>query len=231
MYLYETHLHTSPVSACATASIRETLEFYKSIGYAGVFMTEHFIDSSFDRAARDFSYSEKIKHYFSAYEEGVRIGNDIGLDVFGGIEMGQGWAHILVYGIDEEWCLLHPDMDKMRKKDLLPMLKDDGALLIQAHPFRKVPTEICLFPQFVHGVEIFNSARTQFENDLAKQFCKNYGLVSFAGSDNHTASSHKVLGGMATERKIESVEDFKELVLSGKATPFSRSESGIEFLK
>ena len=52
MYLYETHLHTSPVSACGKASVRETLEYYKSAGYAGVFMTEHFIDSNFDRAAR-----------------------------------------------------------------------------------------------------------------------------------------------------------------------------------
>ena len=230
MYLYETHLHTSPISACAKASVRESLEFYKSIGYAGVFMTEHFIESSFDLSARNLPYDEKIKHYFSAYEEGVRIGNEIGLDVFPGMEIGQGWAHILVYGIDKEWCLSHSDMDKIRKKDLLPMLRDDGALLIQAHPFRSVPTEICLFPQFVHGVEIFNSARNSFENKLAKQFCENYGLISFAGSDNHTASSHKVLGGMATKEKITSVEDFKRIVLSGEAIPFARRENEIEFL-
>ena len=49
MYIYETHLHTSPISACAKASTRESLEFYKAAGYAGVFMTEHFIDGSFTR--------------------------------------------------------------------------------------------------------------------------------------------------------------------------------------
>ena len=31
MYRYETHLHTSPVSSCAKASVRENLEFYKSL--------------------------------------------------------------------------------------------------------------------------------------------------------------------------------------------------------
>ena len=35
MYLYETHVHTSPLSACAKVGVRETLEFYKSAGYAG----------------------------------------------------------------------------------------------------------------------------------------------------------------------------------------------------
>ena len=43
MYRYETHLHTAPVSKCAHASVRENLEFYKSLGYAGVFITNHFI--------------------------------------------------------------------------------------------------------------------------------------------------------------------------------------------
>ena len=41
MYLYETHLHTSPVSRCAIATVRENLEYYKSIGYSGVFITNH----------------------------------------------------------------------------------------------------------------------------------------------------------------------------------------------
>ena len=113
MHLYETHLHTSPISACARATVRESLEFYKSIGYTGVFLTEHFIDSNFDISARQFPYAEKIKRFFSSYEEGVRIGKEIGLDVFPGIEMGQGWAHVLVYGIDEKWCLEHENIDKI----------------------------------------------------------------------------------------------------------------------
>ena len=32
MYKYETHLHTAPVSRCARAGVRETLEFYKELG-------------------------------------------------------------------------------------------------------------------------------------------------------------------------------------------------------
>ena len=41
MYRYETHLHTSPVSSCAKASVRENLEFYKSLGFASFMVSYH----------------------------------------------------------------------------------------------------------------------------------------------------------------------------------------------
>ena len=46
MYKYETHLHTYPVSKCAKATVRESLVFYKDIGYDGVFITNHFLDGN-----------------------------------------------------------------------------------------------------------------------------------------------------------------------------------------
>ena len=230
MYLYETHLHTSPVSKCAKASVRETLEFYKSAGYAGVFMTDHLIDSNIAVEARELPYREKIEFYFSAFEEGVKIGQEIGLDVFYGFEMSQGWAHILVYGIDKEWCLAHEDMHKIRRSELMDMMRADGAFLVQAHPFRTVKTEITLFPNHVHAVEIFNASRNEFENRLAAQYAENYNLPTFAGSDNHSAGRQTVLGGIATERRIESVEDFVQMALRGEYTVFRRDENGVTLL-
>ena len=46
IYRYETHLHTSPVSKCGKVSVRENLEFYKELGYDGVFITNHFLDGN-----------------------------------------------------------------------------------------------------------------------------------------------------------------------------------------
>ncbi len=69
MYLYETHLHTSPPSACAKATLRENLEYYKSAGYAGVFLTDHFIDGNICHEIRALPYDEKIRRYFAVYEE------------------------------------------------------------------------------------------------------------------------------------------------------------------
>ena len=59
-YLYETHLHTAPVSRCAKADVRASLEFYKSLGYAGVFITNHFIDGNVG-CDRSLSFAEKIE--------------------------------------------------------------------------------------------------------------------------------------------------------------------------
>ena len=226
MYLYETHLHTAPVSQCGAAGVRETLEYYKRAGYAGVFMTDHFIDGNLNLEARQLPYPERIAFYFSAYERGKIIGDEIGLDVFSGFEMSYGGTDFLVYGIDKEWCLAHPDMHKMPKSQLLPMLMDEGALVIHAHPFREAAyiDHIRLFPRCVHGVEVYNANRTEFENKLAEQYAENYGLLRFAGSDNHAGGRQSLFGGMATETPLLSVADFIARVKNGEATPFFRTK-------
>ena len=67
MYIYETHLHTSPVSKCARATVRENMEFYKSLGYDGIFITNHFLDGNINIDS-DVDYRERIEFYFSDYE-------------------------------------------------------------------------------------------------------------------------------------------------------------------
>jgi len=232
MYLYETHVHTAPLSACAKVGVRETLEYYKSAGYAGVFMTDHFIDGNIDRALREQPYAARIENYFKVFEDALPVATEIGIDIFSGIEMSYKGTDFLVYGIGKEWCLAHPDMDKMSKKELLKLLMDDGALVIQAHPYREAGyiDHIRLFPRSVHGVEIFNACRTDFENALAAQYCDNYGLIPFAGSDNHVGGALPHYGGMAVESPINDVRDFIDAVISGRARPFVKDESGIKLL-
>jgi predicted metal-dependent phosphoesterase TrpH len=232
MYIYETHLHTSPVSYCARASVRETLEFYKDVGYKGVFITNHFLDGNIDLETRKKPYEEQIEFLFSAIEEGERVGQEIGLDVFGGFEMSYGGSDFLVYGIGKEWCLAHPDMHKMKKSEILRLMQEDGALIIHAHPFREAAyiDHIRLFPRHVHGTEVYNANRTEFENRLAEQYAENYGHIRFAGSDNHAGREQGKFGGMATDRKIETVEDFIGQVISGEAKPFKRDENGFTLI-
>ena len=95
-YLYETHLHTAPVSKCARAGVRETVEFYKDNGYKGIFITNHFIDGNIN-IDRSLPYEERINFFFSDYEEGRRIGDEIGLS--GGVKM---WV---LYAPEEESSL------------------------------------------------------------------------------------------------------------------------------
>ena len=221
MYRYETHLHTSPVSACAGATVRQSLEFYKSIGYDGVFITNHFIDSniSIDRSK---SYAERIEFFFSDYEEGVKIGKELGIKVFSGAELSLNGTDFLIYGLDKQWFLAHPEIEQMKKSDELALLMENGALVIHAHPFREAGyiDHIRLFPRRVHGVEIINACRTDFENKTAALYAENYGLLPFAGSDNHCADGQKHLAGMESETPITDERDFVNAVQNGKMQLF-----------
>ena len=223
MFLYETHLHTFPVSRCAHASVRENLEFYKSAGYAGVFITNHFLDGNINIDHR-LPYEERIRFYFSDYEEAVGIGGEIGLPVFCGVEMSYGGTDFLIYGLDKQWFLSHPEIMDMKKSEQLALMDSFGALIIQAHPFRAAHyiDHVRLYPSAVHGAEIYNACNTDFENTVAEQYARNYGLIPFAGTDNHFAGGQRLFGGMQTETPIADEFDFIARVKNGSAVPFRR---------
>lgn len=224
MYRYETHLHTAPVSKCAKARVRECVEFYKKQGYQGIFVTNHFIDGNIN-VDSGMLYAEKIDFYFSDYEEAKLIGDEIGIDVFCGVEMSYKGTDFLVYGLDKEWYASHPEIDGMKKSVLLPLLRENGALVVQAHPFREARyiDHIRLFPRCVDGVEVYNAGRTDFENLMALQYAENYNLLKIAGSDNHYGGLAEKLGGVEFDTPLRDELDFVERVKSGSAKCFAES--------
>jgi len=221
MYIYETHLHTAPVSRCASAGVRESVEYYKSLGYAGIFITDHFVDGNINIDPA-LPYEERINFYFSAYEEALLIGREIGIDVFFGVESSYLGTDFLIYGLGKEWFLAHPEIERMERTAQLTLMAEAGALLIQAHPFREAPyiDHIRLFPRHVHGIEIYNACRPEFENSMAAKYAEHYGLPTFAGTDNHRAHNQRILGGMSSETPVKSEAHFVELFKGGALTPF-----------
>lgn len=223
MYQYETHLHTAPVSKCGRAGVRETLEFYKEQNYAGVFITNHFLDGNIN-IDRTLPYEQRIDFYFSDYEAALPIGKELGLDVFCGVEMSHGGTDFLVYGLDKDWWLAHPELEAMKKSQQLPILMESGALVIQAHPFREAGyiDHIRLFPRYVHGVEICNGCGSDFINQMAEHYAKAYGLLPFAGSDNHRAHLQPKLAGMQCATPLKDEKDFVARVLRGEMELFTK---------
>lgn len=221
MFRYETHLHTWPVSKCAKASVRENLEFYKSQGFAGVFITNHFINGNVN-IDRSRPYEERIEFYYSDYEEACRIGGEIGLQVFDGVEMSYGGTDFLVYGLRKGWYLAHPEIEQMKMSQLLVFLMSEGALVIQAHPYREANyiDHIRLYPRHVHGVETYNACRTELENAMAEHYADSYGLLHFAGTDNHVAGRRKTFAGMESETPLVDVDDFVKRILNSQMNPF-----------
>ncbi len=222
MYKYETHLHTSPVSECALASVEEQLTFYKELGYDGVFITNHFLDGNINIGS-DRSYEERLNFYCSDYEKGVEFGKKIGIKVFFGVELSYKGTDFLVYGLDKQWFLSHPEIMEMTKRKELQFMMESGALVIQAHPFREAfyIDHIRLFPRSVHGIEIVNANRPDKENEIAKIYADHYHLLHFAGSDNHIGEKQPKLAGVGCKEPIDNEAEFVDRVLQGQIKIFS----------
>lgn len=222
MFRYETHLHTFPVSRCGGATVRESLEFYKAMGYDGVFLTNHFIDANIS-VSRSAPYKDKIEFFFTDIEVGERVGKEIGLKFFYGIEASYGGTDFLVYGLDKRWYLEHPEIEDMKKSQELALFLSEGALVIQAHPYREASyiDHIRLYPRCVSGVEIINASNSDMTNHLAEVYADAYELPKTAGSDNHKAGRVRRLAGIETEIPFETVSDYKAALLGGETKIFT----------
>jgi len=218
MYLYETHLHTSPVSRCALWSVREAVEYYKNAGYAGIFITNHFIDGHIN-IPKDRPYEERINYYFSDAEEGIRIGKEIGLPVFTGVEMSHFGTDFLVYGLEKSWYLAHPEIEMLTKTAALALMKEAGALVIQAHPFRDRDyiKGIHLAVNDSDGIEAVNTANRPGDNLLALAYGKKFGKVLSAGSDIHDVKNVRAgVGAIGFETPLADEKDFATRILRGE---------------
>ena len=226
MYKYETHLHTSPVSKCAIASVRDSLEFYKSLGYDGVFITNHFIQGNMTKP-EGATYEELIAFYFSDYEAALAMSEEIGIKVFCAVEISYRGTDFLVFGLDKDWYLSHPEILTMNFSDELNLMRESGAFISQAHPYREAGyiNHIRLFPRCIDAVEVINSSRNKFENDMAAHYADAYGLLKTAGSDNHSGPARNALAGVECDEPIESVSDFIEKIKAGKTSVFELSNA------
>ena len=238
MYKYETHCHTAPVSACARATVEETVRFYKAFGYDGIFLTNHFLDGNICHAVRQQPYDEQLDFYFSAVEEAEACGKKIGLKVFPGVELSYGGTDFLIYGLDKAWYHAHPEIMQMGKRQELEMMMAEGALVSHAHPYREDSyiDHIRLYPRSVEAVEIVNSCQPPLVNEMGAHYAEKYGLLVTAGSDNHRAEMifdqltekglEPEIAGMCAERPVDSVEDFVRMVRSKELKPFIQKISG-----
>ena len=221
MYKYETHMHTAPVSRCACSEIEMTLAFFKSLGYDGVFVTNHFIGGNMN-VTSDVTYEQKVNMYFDDIEKSKQLGKSMGIKVFAGAEIGYRGTDFLVYGVGREFFLQNPDFADIRTTDMLTRIREAGGLIVQAHPFYEASyiNHIRLFPRHVDGVEVCNTSRGSAVNEMARLYAQHYGLLESAGSDNHNASGQRMLGGMQSKTPIADEEEYISLFRAGELTTF-----------
>ena len=223
-YLYETHLHTKEVSACARSSAMDMAKACKEAGYTGIFVTDHNWNGN-TALSRTLPWEKFVERFALGYENAKRIGEEVGLDVFFGWEAGYNGTEFLIYGLSKEWLLNTPEIKDASIEQQLALVKAGGGMVIHAHPFREedyIP-EIRLYPELVDGVEGINAthschlsvAHNQKEfDDKAVAYANKYQLPMTAGSDVH--SVYLFGGGMAFKRKLRNGRDFVNAVLGGE---------------
>jgi len=234
-YRYETHMHTSQSSACGRSTGKEHVRFYKEMGYQGVIITDHFFGGN-AAAPRTGPWKERIEAFCAGYEDALIEGQKIGLDVFFGWEEHFIGDEYLIYGLDKQWLIGHPEMERWTRRQQLDEVHRYGGCVVQAHPFRDrayIP-RILLGMRFADAAEVANAGNVPYNDAYAEAYVKRYGIRAVAGSDNHFSDPElwktKPLMGVETDEKLRSIHDYVKLIRHGGAlrpiVPPERFEQG-----
>ncbi len=217
---YETHAHTSETSRCSHISGGELAEFYKSLGYTGLFITDHFFNGN-TTVPRGLDWHERVDLFCAGYDAAKAVGDKIGLDVFFGWEYSINGNDFLIYGLDRDWLHAHPDQLDWKLRDYMSCVRADGGFVVHAHPFREAGyiELIRLIPRDVDAVEIINSSMPPEVNERAEWYADSYGLLKTAGSDNHVGR-RELLAGVDLPKRISSAREYGELLFDGRAEIF-----------
>ncbi|MBQ8003571.1 MAG: PHP domain-containing protein [Oscillospiraceae bacterium] len=215
MFKTETHLHTSEASPCSHVDAAEMVRLYHEAGYKTVIITDHLKQKYLD-AFEESSWEKAVERFFLGYRNAKEAGDKLGVNVLMGaeFELGKIPNHYLVYGITPEILVANPNIYNVTAKEFYEVMKRNGVFVVQAHPYRdggSFPTPDC-----ADGFEIYNSnpRHTDF-SEKSEATAKEHNLYVTAGSDAHRLNDYGI-SGMLSENEIKTIEEFIELVKSGK---------------
>ena len=212
-FLYETHLHTCQASACGRSTGKEHARFYKTAGFTGIIMTDHFFGGN-TAVNRELPWEERVDCFWSGYEDAKEEGDRIGLDVFFGLEQNYSGDEYLIYGLSKEYMKAHPEMEHWTRRQQLDEVHRAGGCVIQAHPFRirGYMDRIRLGNLFCDGIEAANLGNEPLDDARAYRMGQEYGLLMTAGSDNHY-SPVSTPYGVELETKLNSIQDYVSMIM------------------
>lgn len=219
MYKLEMHVHTSPVSHCASVSPEKVIETYRRAGYQGMVLTNHINLGTFT-GKEELPWKQKVDFFLEDFYTAKKIsGNDF--DVLLGAEINFskiGFEYIpndyLVYGLTEEWLYNIDDPRNFTLKELSEKTREAGFVLVQAHPFRY--GTVIAKDEFLDGVEVHNAnIRHNSHNELAELWADMKGLIRTTGSDFHR-DGDATTNGIYTSFRIRDNENLLDTLRKGK---------------
>ncbi len=181
--LIDFHAHTSGISKCCRIPAEQVLREAQMKGLDGIVLTNHYQKSYVENGdLMDF-----VQRYMEEIWYTQRIGAEIGIKVFWGIEVTMEehyGAHLLIYGVDEQFLVKHPAVFDMTQEELWRTVKQDGGVLIHAHPFRG--QAIPMDHRYLDGVEI--NCHPLYGNTYSRELlalAKEHSLLVTCGGDYH----------------------------------------------
>ena len=210
-YKTELHLHTSPASSCSEIPPELAVELYADLGYHSIVICNHFYDGMRFREDK----RQCIDAYLADYDLAVEAGEKYGVNVILGCEIRftENVNDYLLFGIDRDFLDFAYESLDMGIEEFSKQFRDDGQLLIQAHPFRNGMTEVA--PEYLDGIETFNmhpghNSRVAF----ASKYAKKHNLIPTAGTDFHHPG-HEGMAALLTQTEIKTSCDIVDVLRSG----------------
>ncbi|MDD6679293.1 MAG: PHP-associated domain-containing protein [Firmicutes bacterium] len=201
MYKIETHLHTMHVSKCGWMTAQELIAGYKAAGYDAVIVTDHYNRTTFDYLGIDTTApGNKVGPFLDGFHRMEELGEKEGIRVFKGAELrfDESENDYLLFGYRDDLLAEPEEIFRMGIAGFSPIARGQGAILVQAHPYRKkcTPAIAC----YLDGVETRNcNPRHENNNALAEAYAEQFGLLTLAGSDCHRPEDVAVAGILSAE--------------------------------
>ncbi len=214
-FKYELHCHTGEVSTCATCPAEKTVELYKKAGYDGIVITDHFSGLTF-APHNYFNIKKNAEYYLKGYKAALKAAGD-NFTVLLGMEIRFLFTpnDYIVYGVTEDFVRNSGNFLFDDLKSLYQKVRDNGMILVQAHPFRGYVKRAD--PKYLDGVEVFNGKfKSAEENHNSLAWSKEQKLnIVTSGSDHHH-SKGKINGGIETDEPIKTNSDLLRILKSGE---------------
>lgn len=225
----ELHLHTSEASKCASMDGKTAADMYKLLGYDGIVVTNHFINGN-TSVDRSLPWPEQMELFFKGYDNAYAEGIKIGLKVFCSLEFNYKSTEFIILGLDKKWYIDHPEIMNMAPEEFIPFFKDNGAYIIQVHPYRyawyiEVPRP---YAYLVDAIEVINIGNQKLESDIwARRLAKLYNKTMVAGSDCHHYGKGYGAGVVLNEIPCDE-KDIIRILRKNEHSIFGREAAEIE---
>ena len=200
MYKIETHLHTVYASRCGHLDAKTIVAAYAEAGYSGIVVTDHFNRITFDYLKIDLSApGSKVVPFLEGYRRVAEEAERFNLRVYRGAELrfDECDNDYLLYGFPESLLEDPGDIFAMGIAAFSSIARSQGALIVQAHPYRELCTPA--IARYLDGVEVRNlHPRHESHNAWAASYAQRFGLIGLCGSDCHRVQD-MARGGIGAE--------------------------------